>query len=68
MELLNNKYVQIILGILEKITLISIVLKLLNIINISWIYVLIPLWCALIFGGLISLYVFIIEMIKISKV
>jgi hypothetical protein len=64
-EILKSKYVLCLLGSLEKVTLVMIILKLLNIVKLNWILILTPLWFTLIFSGLLGLYCFCVELYKI---
>jgi hypothetical protein len=59
---MKNNYINVILGSLEKLTILFIILKLIGVLKLSWMQTLIPLWAALIFGGLIGLYWFIKEL------
>jgi asparagine N-glycosylation enzyme membrane subunit Stt3 len=63
----DDVWIKVIFGVLKKLTLIAIVLKLFNLIKISWILVLLPLWAALIIGFLLGLLWFITDLIEIIK-
>ncbi len=60
-------WIMVYFGILEKVTVIFIVLKLLNVFPWSWIITLTPLWLALISGFFIGGYWFIIGLKDVMR-
>lgn len=63
----DDIWIKVIFGVLEKLTIISILLKLTILSQISWLIILLPLWAALIFGVLLGLVWFITGMINLIR-